>query len=47
MKQKELAAALKGILILCLLALALLAGLLIPSFGRGIADSDPELAWMF
>lgn len=47
MKQKELAAALKGIIILCILALALLAGLLLPSFGQSIAGENPELAWMF
>lgn len=47
MKQKELAAALKGIVLLCLLAGVMLCGLLIPSFGRSIAFDNPEVAWMF
>ena len=47
MKQKELAVALKGIVILCLLALGLLALLLAPSFGQDIAGANPEVAWMF
>lgn len=47
MKQKELAAALKGIVILCLLAGIVLCGLLIPSIGMNVASGNPEVAWMF
>lgn len=47
MNQKELAAALKVILLMCLLAGLVLCGLLIPSIGREIAAENPEVAWMF
>ncbi len=47
MKQKELARALKGIVLLCLVAGLLLCGLLVPSFGMSLARENPEIAWMF
>ena len=47
MKQKELATALRGILILCLLAGIGLCGVLIPIYGAGIARMNPDFAWMF
>ena len=47
MKQKELAAALKGIVVLCLLAGIGLCGVLIPLFGAEAARTNPDYAWMF
>ena len=47
MKQKELAAALKGIVILCLAAGLLLCGVLVPEFGRDIAAGNPNYAFLF
>ena len=47
MKQKELAAALKCIVILCLLAGIGLCGVLLPMYGATIAKVDVEYAWLF
>ena len=47
MRQKELAGALKGIVVLCLLAGALVCGLLVPALGRELAREFPEVAWLF
>ena len=47
MKQKELAAALKCIVILCLLAGIGLCGILLPMYGATIATVDVEYAWLF
>ena len=47
MKQKELAAALKGIVLLCLVAGLLVCGLLVPEFGRDIAAENPGYAFLF
>lgn len=47
MKQKELAAALKGIILLCLVAGLLVCGLLVPEFGREIAAGNPNYAYLF
>ena len=47
MKQKELSAALKGIVILCFIAGVILCGILVPELGLDAAASLPEYAWMF
>lgn len=47
MKQKELSLALKGIVILCLLAGVVLCGIMVPELGLDAATSLPEYAWLF
>ena len=47
MKQKELSVALKGIVILCLLAGIVLCCIVVPELGLDAAASLPEYAWMF
>jgi hypothetical protein len=47
MKQKELAAALKGILVLCLATVLVVGGLLVPSIALNMRDEFPECAFYF
>ena len=47
MRQKELALALRGIVVLCLLAGAALGGLLVPALGLELVREFPEVAWLF
>ena len=47
MKQKELSLVLKVILVVCFLALALLACWAVPSVGAEFAEGLPDLAWLF
>lgn len=47
MRQKELVLALRGIVVLCLLAGAALGGLLVPALGLELVREFPEVAWLF